>query len=301
MSQSTAFFGIQGSYIEIKNYVIINLNPVTSSVTEYEDYELSAESFLIELNTMDVLPSMKMHSRKTNIAAEQDDSTAPQDDQPVNTERGGHESESSSDGEVSSHHAVATAERKEVRAEIIRNITASPEAENNGTTTPDTLGTDNESDSAYEENFELSSSPKGDGSDSPHTDPDFMSSSSDGTDVELILRSGMVGLKVSDFLISVEGEGAKSVRGVLHRHDGEGVEECKGRDEKIDKIAVVGEIANCDMEDEDENRNFEAKESLGVEKSEKDKRRRELKNVSLAASATAVLFAAIWIMERSAA
>jgi hypothetical protein len=124
---------------------------VTGSITEYEDYELSAESFLIELNTMDVLPSMKMHSPKTNIAAEQDDSTAPQDDQPVNTERGGHESESSSDGEVSSYHAVATAERKEVRAEIIRNITTSPEAENNSTTTPDTLGTDNESDSAYEE------------------------------------------------------------------------------------------------------------------------------------------------------
>jgi hypothetical protein len=38
-----------------------------------------------------------------------------------------------------------------------------------------------------------------------------------------------------------------------------------------------------------------------VEKSEKDMRRRELKNVSLAASATAVLFAAIWMMERSAA
>lgn len=180
MPQSHAFFGIQDSYIEIENYVIINLNPVTGSITEYEDSKLSAESFL-----MDILPSMKMHSPETNRAAEQDDGTAPQDDQPVMAESntGGNKSESSSGWKTSYDHAAATAKRKEVWAEITRNLTACLEAENNDTTTRDTLGADNESDSADGEYFRPSDSPKGDGSDSPHTDPDFMSSYRCGVDI----------------------------------------------------------------------------------------------------------------------
>lgn len=103
-----------------------------------------------------------------------------------------------------------------------------------------------------------------------------------------------MGLKVSDSLFSIEEHGAKSVRGIIHGHDGEGVEEeHEAGDEKIEKEAAVGEGANCDTDDENGSGNVEARERLGVEKSEKDMRRRELRNVSLAASATAILVAAI--------
>jgi hypothetical protein len=48
------------SYLEIENYVIVDMDPVTREILQYEDYELSAESFLIEINRTEMLPSMRM-------------------------------------------------------------------------------------------------------------------------------------------------------------------------------------------------------------------------------------------------
>jgi hypothetical protein len=48
------------SYLEIENYVIVDMGPVTREILQYEDYELSAESFLIEINRTEMLPNMRM-------------------------------------------------------------------------------------------------------------------------------------------------------------------------------------------------------------------------------------------------
>ncbi len=88
MTGTHPLFDISGSYVEIDGWVSLHFskhatlfgstvsrikicsNPETGSIHEYEDYDLSAESFLDQLNTMEMLPSMRMHISSTSIRAD---------------------------------------------------------------------------------------------------------------------------------------------------------------------------------------------------------------------------------------
>ncbi len=70
MQERQSLFDLSGSYLEIGGWVIINFNRETGSIHEYEDFELSAESFLMELNTLKMFPSPRMPVPSTKTATE---------------------------------------------------------------------------------------------------------------------------------------------------------------------------------------------------------------------------------------
>jgi hypothetical protein len=304
------------SWIEVENWIIIDFNPITGSITEYEDYELSAESFLIELKTMHMLPSLRMPIPETSLKPSIENEEMPSDHGAVTENQASGKAGGSefSGDEKAIHlpkHTPAHMRTERVRAEITRNLNASLEAEVEPTKS-DGAGAETESTTPErEESDHPSDSPNDEGSGSPHTDPDFLASSSDGTDIEWILRGGMVGLKVSDSLLSVGSQTGESVRGDIHENNGEevkkGIEEFDGLAERIenhagedDKLSAAEEVIDSKVKDKRMTWVTEELED-NIEKSIEDAaRRRDLRNVGLAASATGVILAAIWMIERSA-
>jgi hypothetical protein len=114
---------------------------------------------------------------------------------------------------------------------------------------------------------------------------------SESADTEWILGGDMAGLKVSDSLFMVESKGVKSVSGDFSGEDGEALDTRKavkklvGSEKSFSKRVEVVEDVGEESKDSDMN-------------SDINQRRRDRRNMGLAASATAVMLAAIWMMER---
>jgi len=169
----------------------------------------------------------------------------------------------------------------------------------------DSLGTKNGSDSLESVYFDLDDSPRREGSESPHTDPDFVQSSSDGTDVEWVLGTGMVGLKVSDSFLMVESKG---INGVTVDFDTMAKEASGGanngdmalEDERYrgNKGAHIEEGTTEKEEICDNSEKLEDDSGKGSQRIDREKRRMETRNISLAAGATAAMATAIWLVER---
>jgi hypothetical protein len=308
MGQLKTFVNLQDSYIEIENWVIIDINLETGSITEYEDYELSAESFLVELKSLYILPSLKMPAPNTCYDAENNNEKNIADKGNEAEKVCGKDSEvddNSGDENTVSYvdHTAARVRGKMVWAEIMKSLTSSLEAEDESTTQ---TKVENQVTTPEIEESDPSDSPNT-GSESPHTDPDFMASSSDCTDVEWILSSGMVGLKVSDSLLLVESRMGEGVTGNISGSYGEEMEKedkiCDGSEEENENNTEEKDMSFtpeevADMNDKHGSWDIERPGENSEDGTERDNRRRDLRNVSLAASATGVLLAALWMIER---
>jgi hypothetical protein len=141
-------------------------------------------------------------------------------------------------------------------------------------------------------------SPRREGSESPETDVDFRQSSSDGTDIEWGFRSKTVGLKASDALSMVEANGSESVTGEITDLSDQNEETVIGS-KTVTKKELKEEIFNTPISDSTRYTKEISKREGEIEESrEKNQRRKHRRNIGLAASATAVAVAAIWMMER---
>jgi hypothetical protein len=194
------------------------------------------------------------------------------------------------EGEQTDHDEEHKAGRREGRgfwAGTTKNLKAASETGDGG----DTVAKDQDDTGDELDRPAVGDSPRRAGSESPETDPDFTQSSSESADTEWIFGSGMAGLKVSDSLVLVESKGVKSVSGDFSGEDGEALDTTKavkklaGSEESFRKRVEVVEDVGDESKDNDTNNDI-------------NQRRRDGRNVGLAASATAVMLAAIWMMER---
>ncbi|PMD46972.1 hypothetical protein L207DRAFT_575776 [Hyaloscypha variabilis F] len=322
MTKPRPLFDLFGSYVEIDGWVIIDLNRETGSIHQYEDCELSAESFLVEVNTLPFLPPLRMpfpsmasakELRGREVALDEEDNGSTEereadDDMKETTEyekvnivttQEGIRSRSNSDVEP-----LSPRQKLEQRwSEIKRVLTASPDDDevDDDPTPKHNLDTESASESPENREFRPDDSPQREGSESPHTDPDFVQSSSDGTYAEWFLASETVGLSIRDSLSVAESVGNKSVSGGC---DGE-VEGAGGNTNESEHIVEaenprqnqhceMPEVAanDADVDGKVENTNSQQHSHDQVQQ------RKERRNIGLAASATAVVVAAIWMLER---
>jgi hypothetical protein len=322
MTEKHPLFDLSGSYIEIDGWIIVDVNPETGSIHQNEDYELSAESFLAQLSRMQMLPSLQMpipstasevehgsEAKTTNHEGERDAKGGAGKDNMSKTKNhdGGFATKMKGGTTSRTHHKIGgeqtSARQKAVRncAEITSGVTIFLDADDeNQPTTKDTLGAENGRHSPASGDFGFNDSPPNEGSGSAHTDPDFVHSSSDSAG-EWVLGSGVAELSVSDSLFMVESKRAKSLssddsragEGVAKKR--EEVEEPAGHVKAIrDRIEVPkdDEVVSGTLEDGGEESQKNDEGASGGQ------RRKDRRNVSLAASATAVMLAAIWLMER---
>ncbi|KAN0104117.1 hypothetical protein V8E51_009862 [Hyaloscypha variabilis] len=296
MTKPRPLFDLFGSYVETDGWVLIDLNRETGSIHQYEACELSSESFLVEVNTVPFLPSLRMpftsmasakelRGREVTLDEEENGSTEEREaDNDVEetteyenvnivTTQEGIRSRSNSDVEP-----LSPRQKLEQRwSDFKRVLTASPDDDelDDDPAPKHNLDTGSASESPDSRDFRPDDSPQREGSESPHTDPDFVQSSPDGTDAEWFLASEMVGLSIRDSLSVAESVGNKSVSG-----------ECDG--------VVVPEVAanGSDVDGKVENINSQQQSHDQVQQ------RKERRNIGLAASAIAVVVAAIWMLER---
>jgi hypothetical protein len=273
-------FDLSDSWVEIDGWVIVDVNPKTGSIHMYEDYESSAESFLVELDNMQMLPSMRMPIPSTSTLESERD-------------LGGVSASEGDDGWI-----AARKNRESVWAEIKKNLSAALELDDDDEAAKDTGEVAGGSGGLEEEGPDVADSPRREGSESPETDPDFMQSSS-GTNGEWVLTSGMVGLKVSDSLFMVEskGGGAKSVSGEVGK---------AGESPPNGSISASHETNKDDTEMIEVEKDDDTGETVkdagednedSEDSADRNQRRKDRRNVGLAASAIAVMLAAIWMME----
>jgi hypothetical protein len=182
----------------------------------------------------------------------------------------------------------------EVWTEIAKNLQAALKADDQqDASTKDPHELKDESESP-----EVEDSPRREGSESPETDVDFRQSSSDGTDIEWVFRSKISGLKASDALSMIEANGIESVTGEIGDMSDQNEETGIGS-KTITKKESKEENFNTPISVSTENAKETFKHEGESEESRKNnQRRRHRRNIGLAASATAVALAAIWMMER---
>jgi hypothetical protein len=322
MTETLPLFDLLGSYIEIDGWIIVDINPETGSIHQNEDYELSAESFLAQLSRMQMPPSLQMPIPSTVGEVEHESETRTTNHEGVRDAKGGtgednRAKDTNHDGGLATKMNGCTTSHTHLKiggeptsarqrterhcAEITSDLTTSSDIDDeNQPTTKDTLEAENGRDTPDSGDFGFNDPPPKDGSGSAHTDPDFVHSSSDSAS-EWVLGSGMAGLSVSDSLFMVESKRAKSLStedgraGEGVAKESEDVEEPAGHGKAIgDGIKVPGddEVVTGTLEDEGE------ESQKNDEIASRGQRRKDRRNVSLAASATAVMLAAIWLMER---
>jgi hypothetical protein len=322
MTETHPLFDLSGSYIEIDGWIIVDLNPETGSIHQSEDYELSAESFLVQLNRMQMLPSLEMPIPSTASEVERESEAKTTNYEEERDAKGGAGKDNRSKtknhdegfatkmngGTTSRTHPKISGEQTSARqktekhcAEITSGLTTFLDADDkNQPTTKDTLGAENGRHSPGSGDFDFNDSPPNEGSGSAHTDPDFVHSSSDSAG-EWVLGSGVAELSVSDSLFMVESKRAKSLSSDDSRA-GEGV--AKEREEVEEPAGHVTAIRDRIKVPKDDEVVSGTLEDRGEESQKNDEGasrgqwRKDRRNVSLAASATAVMLAAIWLMER---
>ncbi|KAE9363395.1 hypothetical protein N431DRAFT_357817 [Stipitochalara longipes BDJ] len=328
MTRPHPLFDLSSTYLEVDGWVIIDLNRETGSIHQYEDYELSAESFLIEVKMMPILPSLRMPFPSMASAKELRSREISSDQENKSNTKGGEAGNHTR--EKANHETVNTAatnkvarprtysdvellsprQKRERRWAEIRRILTAPLDEDEDE--DDAIAKDNieiksktdSLDSADNVNCEVDS-PQREGSESPQTDPDFVRSSSDSIDVERILGSRMVGLKVSDSFFIVGSKGTNSMSGEVDVEDKEAV---GGIIDDADAVGVEkhheyesGEKYEVTTNDEDVYGKSEDLEEVSQGQrynTDRDQKRKDRRNIGLAASATAVMVAAIWMLER---
>jgi hypothetical protein len=314
MSETHPLFDLSGSHIEIDGWIIVDLNPETGSIHQSEDYELSAESFLAQLSKMQMLPSLQMpipstvsevehesEARTTYHERERDAKGGAGEDNRSKTKNHDGGFATKMNGCTTSHthpkvggEPTSACQKIERHcAEITSGLTTSLDADDeNQPTTKDTLEAENGRDSPDSGDFDSNDSPPNEGSGSAHTDPDFVHSSSDSAG-EWVLGSGVAELSISDSLFMVESKRAKSLSGEDGRagegvaKESEEVEEPTGHGKAIGdgiKIPKDDGVLSGTLEDEGEE---------SQKNDERAQRRKDTRNVSLAASATAIVLAAI--------
>ena len=320
MIDSHPLFDLSGSYLEIDGWVIIDLNRETGSIYMYEYYELSAESFLAEVNTLPILPSLRMPfpsmaSSRELQSKETISDQAKSSMKGVEADKGIKKEQDLQSGSTtdtnrcirpradSDLEPLSPRQKREQRwAEIRRVLTASLDEDDANEEDPakDNSGSENEADTPKSVYFDIDDSYGREGSDSPHTDPDFVHSSSDSTDVEWVLGTGMVGLKVGDSFFMVESTGTNSVTGVFDAMDKKAGGESNEGDEAIEgkkrRGNASGQIEGVSTDDKEVNGKGEDLENGNSR--QRDQHRKESRNISLAAGATAAMVAAIWMLER---
>ncbi len=186
---------------------------------------------------------------------------------------------------------AALKKREEVRTEISNNLHAILKADNqHDANAKDPHDLDDESGSP-----EVEDSPRREGSGSPETDVDFRQSFSDGTDIEWVLRTG-------DAVFMVEANGIESVPGKISGdlidQNEETVIGSKAVTNKKSKEEIFNSPTSVSTEYTKETIKHEGQSEEGEESRKNNQRRKNRRNIGLAASATAVAIAAIWIVER---
>jgi hypothetical protein len=253
---------------------------------------------------MEMLPSMRLPIPSTSTGAEFESDVASLD-------RGG-------DGERTSHRIsrgrtekpyekhnerdddriAALKKGEEVWTEIAKNLLAALKADD----LQDANIKDPHDLKDEPESPEIEDSPRREGSESPETDVDFRQSSSDGTDIEWVWRSKIVGLKASDAVFMVEANGVESATGEISGDLSDQNEETLIGSEAVTKKELGEENFNTSIpvsvEYAKDTIKHQGESEEGEERRKDNQRRRNRRNIGLAASATAVAVAAIWMMER---
>jgi len=248
-----------------------------------------------------MLPSMRLPIPSTSTGAdfESDVATSGSDGDRERTSlrisRGSTEQPYEEHTERDDDRIAALKKGEEVWTEIAKNLLAALKADDQqdaNTKDPHELKDDSESP-------EVEDSPRREGSESPETDVDFRQSSSDGTDIEWVFRSKIVGLEASDTLFMVEANGVESVTGEISGDLSDQNEETVIGSKTVTKKALKEEFFNTPISVSTEYTKETSKhEGESEESRKKNQQRKHRRNIGLAASATAVALAAIWMMER---
>ena len=250
---------------------------------------------------MEMLPSMRLPIPSTSTGADFESDVASFDNGGDGERTSLRISECRTEQSYEEHNErdderiAALKKEEEIWTEIAKNLLAALKTDDQqdaNTKDPHELKDESESP-------EVEDSPRQEGSESPETDVDFRQSSSDGTDIEWVMESKIVGLKASDVLFMVEANGIESVTGKISGDLSDQNEETVIGSKTVTKKESKEEICNTPISVSTEYKKETFKhQGESEENRKKNQPRNHRRNIGLAASATAVALAAIWMVER---